>query len=54
MPTAEIAAAIDAVTVDDLIALGRRVLAPGLCAVSVLGPKTAATASARFEEALFG
>ena len=54
MPTAEIAAAIDAVTIDDLVALGRRVLAPGLCAVSVLGPKAAVAAGERFEAALFG
>jgi len=50
----EIAGAIDAVTVDDLIALGSRMLAPGRCAVSALGPKSANAAAARFEAALFG
>lgn len=54
LPTVEIANAIDAVTVDDLIALGGGLLAPGLCAVSVLGPKRADAAATLFENALFG
>ncbi len=54
LPTAEIAAAIDAVTPRDIATLGARLLAPGRCAVSVLGPKSAAAAAARFESALFG
>ena len=47
------AAAIDAVTPADIEALGARVLAPGRSTVSVLGPRSAMDAPARFEAALF-
>jgi len=54
LSTAEIASAIDAVTPEDVAGLGARLLAPGRCAVSVLGPKAAGVATSRFEEAVFG
>lgn len=48
-----LAAAIDAVTADDMARLGARLITPGRTAVSVLGPKAAMDAPARFEAALF-
>ena len=51
---AELAAAIDAVGLDDLARLGERLLAPRLATLSVLGPKPAMDAPRAFEEALFG
>ena len=53
-PTGEIAAAVDAVTPDDIARVGRRLLAPGLCVGAVLGPKRAGVAAARFQRTLFG
>ena len=50
----ETAAAIDAVRVEDLQRLGQDLLAPGLCACAVLGPKRAAKAGEAFKTALFG
>jgi len=52
-PPAAAARAIDAVGPADIEALGARVLAPGRCTVSVLGPRSAMDAPARFEAALF-
>ena len=52
--TSEIAAAIDAVTPENMARLGARLLAPGRHAVSALGPKTAAKAGSRFGAALAG
>ena len=49
----EMAAAIDAVESEDVARLAARVLAPRRAACSVLGPKSAQDAPARFEEALF-
>ncbi len=54
MTTAEIAEQIDAVAAADLNRLGESLLRPGLCAVSVLGPKAAAKASEAFQRAIFG
>jgi predicted Zn-dependent peptidase len=54
LPPAEMAAAIDAVSQADIARLARRLLDPGLCTVSALGPKAAMSAPARFEEKLFG
>ncbi len=51
---AEQAAAIDAVTADDLTRLGQRLLSPGLCACAVLGSKRAMKAGEAFQAALFG
>jgi predicted Zn-dependent peptidase len=51
---AETAAAIDAVSEADLSRIAARLLAPRLCTVSVLGPRSAMDAGARFEAALFG
>ena len=50
---AEMAAAIEAVTAEDIARLAARILAPRRCTVSVLGPRTAMDAPARFEAALF-
>ena len=50
---ASLAAAIDGVTADDMACLGARLIAPGRAAVSLLGPKAAMDAPARFEAALF-
>jgi predicted Zn-dependent peptidase len=50
---AEMAAAIDAVTPRDIARVGSRVLGPGRCTVSALGPKAAMDAPARFEARLF-
>jgi predicted Zn-dependent peptidase len=52
-PPAAMAAAIDAVGPDDVAALGAILLAPGRSTVSVLGPRAASDAPARFETALF-
>lgn len=54
IPPAVAAARIEAVTTDDLKALGRRLLAPGLAASAVLGPKAGAGAGRAFAEALYG
>ncbi len=51
---AELAAAIDAVGLDDLARFGNRLLNPRLTTVSVLGPKSAMDAPRAFEDALFG
>jgi predicted Zn-dependent peptidase len=50
---AALAAAIDAVSVEDIRTLGQRLLAFGRSTVSVLGPRAATDAPARFEAALF-
>ncbi|HEY2662415.1 MAG TPA: pitrilysin family protein [Caulobacteraceae bacterium] len=49
----ETSAAIDAVETADLRRLGQRILAPGVCACAVLGPKRAMKAGAAFQTALF-
>ena len=48
-----LAAAIDAVSLEDLQDLGARLLASGRSTVSVLGPRAAMNAPARFESGLF-
>jgi len=48
------AAAIEAVRDEDIARLAARILAPRRCTVSVLGPRSAMDAPARFEAALFG
>lgn len=53
MEPAEMAAAIDAVSQDDIARLARRILDPRRCTVSALGPKAAMDAPARFEDSLF-
>ncbi len=50
---AEMAAAIDAVQADAIARVAARVLSPRRCTVSVLGPRSAMDAPARFEAALF-
>ena len=50
---AEMAALIDVVTSDDIAAVGAAMLAPGRSVGSVLGPKAALDAPARFADALF-
>jgi predicted Zn-dependent peptidase len=50
---AEIAAAIDAVTSDDMAQAGAALRSPGRSTVGILGPKAALSAAARFEAALF-
>jgi predicted Zn-dependent peptidase len=54
LPPAELAAAIDAVDLEDLARLGARLLAPRRATVSVLGPKPAMDAPRAFKNALFG
>jgi predicted Zn-dependent peptidase len=54
LPPAELARAIDAVDLDDLARLGRRLLTPRRATVSVLGPKPAMDAPRAFEDTLFG
>ncbi|HZK98893.1 MAG TPA: pitrilysin family protein [Caulobacteraceae bacterium] len=54
MATAELAAAIDAVSLADIARVTRRLLAPGLSTTSVLGPRAAMKAPDRFAAALFG
>jgi predicted Zn-dependent peptidase len=51
---AEIAAAIDAVTPQDIRRYGERVMEPGRVATAVLGPKAALGAGETFRKALFG
>ena len=51
---AALADAIDAVTLEDIRGLAARLLAPASSTVSVLGPRAAMDAPARFEAALFG
>jgi len=53
LTSAEMAAAVDAVTPEDVARVGAALLSPGRCATSVLGPRPAMDASARFEAALF-
>jgi predicted Zn-dependent peptidase len=52
-PPATLAAAIDAVTLEDIASLGARVLGSHRSTASVLGPRAAMDAPARFEAALF-
>ncbi|WP_162998150.1 M16 family metallopeptidase [Brevundimonas lutea] len=47
-------AALEAVTVSEVRAVGRRILAPGRSATAVLGPRAAGKAGRKFHEALFG
>lgn len=54
LPTPELAAQIDAVTAEEIAALGEAMIAPRLAAISVLGPKAALKAPDAFEQALFG
>ena len=51
---AETAAAVDAVSAEDVRRLGARLLEPGACACAVLGPKRALSAGQGFARALFG
>jgi predicted Zn-dependent peptidase len=51
--SSEMAAAIDAVSAEAIFDVGVRLTADRLCTVSVLGPKAAMDAPARFEAALF-
>ena len=51
---AETAQAIDAVTAADLARVGTRILASGVSACAVLGPKTAMPAAEAFQRSLFG
>ncbi|MGH7023592.1 MAG: M16 family metallopeptidase [Caulobacteraceae bacterium] len=53
LPSDEIARAIDAVSGEDVERLARRLLEPARCVASVLGPKAAMDAGARFEDGLF-
>ena len=52
--TVQIAARIDAVTLDEISGFATRLLSPGLSTVSVLGSKGAMDAAKRFEAGLFG
>jgi len=54
LPTAEIAADIDAVAAADVRRLAGRLLSPGRTAPAVLGPARALAAADRFQSALFG
>jgi predicted Zn-dependent peptidase len=54
LPAGELALAIDAVSPDDLRALGGRLLSAGASVGAVLGPKGAMDAAQRFEATLFG
>lgn len=54
LATAEIAAAVDSVTGDDLAGLARRILASGRSVASTLGPKSGAAAADLFGETLAG
>lgn len=51
--TSEIAEAVDAVTLDDIRRVGRRMLEPGLSAAVVLGPRRAAAGAKDFSKSLF-
>jgi predicted Zn-dependent peptidase len=53
-PPSSLAAAIDAVTLEDIRGLGARLMGTGRSTASVLGPRAAMDAPARFEAALFG
>jgi len=53
LTSAEMAAAIDQVSAEDVSRLAARVLTPRRAAASALGPKRAMDAPARFEAALF-
>jgi predicted Zn-dependent peptidase len=50
----EISKMIDAVSLEDLARIGRRILDPGLAASAALGPPAAQGAGKRFQTALFG
>ena len=50
---AEIAEGVDQVSAEDLARVGARMLAPGACAASVLGPKRALGAAESFRQAVF-
>ena len=54
LTTAEIAAAIDAVTAPDLTRLAGRITASGRSAPAVLGPARALAAADAFHDTLFG
>jgi predicted Zn-dependent peptidase len=54
IPTAEVAAAIDAVTAGDVVRVAARILAPRRCVASVLGPRRASGAAEAVQRALFG
>ncbi|MBU2137127.1 MAG: insulinase family protein, partial [Alphaproteobacteria bacterium] len=54
LPPAEIAAGIEAVTLQDLARLGSDLCASQRAAVSVLGPRQAAGAAGAFTQTLFG
>ena len=54
LDTASLGARIDAVQEADLVRLGKQLLAPGICAVSALGPKAAGKAADAFRRGLFG
>jgi predicted Zn-dependent peptidase len=51
---AETAESIDAVTADDIVRVGERILAARACACAVLGPKRSIAAGRAYEDALFG
>jgi predicted Zn-dependent peptidase len=50
----ETALSIDAVTADDIVRVGMRLLAERACACAVLGPKRSIGAGRAYEDALFG
>ncbi len=50
----ELAAAVDAVTDEDVMRLGERILADRRCAVAILGPRSAKAAGETFSRTLFG
>ncbi|HZZ35040.1 MAG TPA: pitrilysin family protein [Caulobacteraceae bacterium] len=54
LTSAELAEAIDRVSLADMARLGGRLLSPGKATVSMLGSKPALDAAPRFEAALFG
>jgi len=54
LDTASLGARIDAVQEADLLRLGSQLLAPGICAVSALGPRAAGKAPEAFRRGLFG
>ncbi|WP_296596321.1 pitrilysin family protein [Phenylobacterium sp.] len=49
-----VAAEVDAVTAEQIAALTAKILAPGVSASAILGPKAAGPAAERFNAALFG
>lgn len=54
LPPDELRAGVEAPGAADLAELARRILAPRLCAASVLGPKASLGAGRAFQDALFG